>query len=287
MAKIEVTGVSLSYELIGKEGPAVVITPGGRYSKDTPGVRRLAEAIAASGYRVLIWDRPNCGEADLSFDGASDAQVCVAALSGLLKALDLGPALLVGGSAGSRQSVLMALRYPEQVNGLFIFWMSGGPIGLAVASMHYCGTSAIAAAQGGMEKVAELAIFEESLARNPRNRTKLLEMDPKTFIAKMQNWTAAFFPSPGCLLPGYANEELSNMMMPVMIVRGDELDLFHPRSTSEELHRAIPGSQLVEPVWGEGEWERRVIARAERGETLFTTVPLLAPQILNFFNTIV
>ncbi|MGO8890875.1 MAG: hypothetical protein ACLQB1_14460 [Streptosporangiaceae bacterium] len=35
-----------------------MITPGGRFSKDSPGVRELAAALAERGNRVLIWDRP-------------------------------------------------------------------------------------------------------------------------------------------------------------------------------------------------------------------------------------
>jgi len=286
MAKIQVNGIGLAYDIVGQGDRTVVITPGGRYSKDTAGVRPLAEALAGSGYRALIWDRPNSGEADICFEGGSDAQTSVDALAGLLKALDFGPTLLVGGSSGSRQSVLMALRYPRQVKGVFVFWMSGGPIGLSVASLHYCGASAIAAAQGGMEKVAALPIFDEPLSRNPGNRDRLLKLDPLDSIAKMQAWTAAFFPSPGSLVPGYSNQDLAELTMPTMIVRGDELDLYHPRATSEELHRFIPGSQLVEPAWGENEWERRIAAREERGEALFTSMPVLAPQIRAFFDTI-
>ena len=45
------------------------LTPGGRFSKDYPGVRELAEALAAAGNQVLIWDRPNTGESDVCFTG--------------------------------------------------------------------------------------------------------------------------------------------------------------------------------------------------------------------------
>jgi pimeloyl-ACP methyl ester carboxylesterase len=286
MAYIQVNGIKLAYRIFGTGEKTIVITPGGRYSKDTPGVPELGEALAAAGYKVLIWDRPNSGEADICFEGDSDGQMSIDSLAELLGCLEFGPALLIGGSAGSRQSILMALKYPELVRGLFLFWMSGGPIGLAVASMHYCGTSAIAAARGGMEAVAELPIFSELLERNPTNRDRLLSWDRKEFISKMQTWAGAFFPSRGSLLPGYSNSDLSALTMPTMILRGDEMDMFHPRSTSEELHRLIPGSHLAEPVWGENEWERRIVAREERGEPLFTTLPTLAPQIRTFFDTI-
>jgi hypothetical protein len=45
--------------------------PGGRFSKDDAGVRELAEALAAEGNRVVIWDRPNCGASDVHFTGDS------------------------------------------------------------------------------------------------------------------------------------------------------------------------------------------------------------------------
>ena len=54
MARAEIGGVSLAYEVVG-EGTPWAITPGGRFSRDTPGVRELAEALAEQG---------NCG-ADL------------------------------------------------------------------------------------------------------------------------------------------------------------------------------------------------------------------------------
>ncbi len=63
MAVAKVNGLSLAYEIIGDEGARPwVITPGGRFTKESPGVRELAVALAEQGNRVLVWDRPNCGE---------------------------------------------------------------------------------------------------------------------------------------------------------------------------------------------------------------------------------
>jgi hypothetical protein len=53
MPAAKVDGVSISYEVIG-EGRPWAITPGGRFSKDYPGVRELAEALAGEGNQVLI-----------------------------------------------------------------------------------------------------------------------------------------------------------------------------------------------------------------------------------------
>ena len=38
-------------------GDPLVLTPGGRFSMEYPGVRPLAEKLAEQ-YQVLLWDRP-------------------------------------------------------------------------------------------------------------------------------------------------------------------------------------------------------------------------------------
>src|SRR5690349_6972799 len=113
MATMDVDGTTIAYELIGDEGPVWTITPGGRFPKETAGVRELATAISHHGQRVVIWDRPNCGESDVRFTGASESEMQADALAGLLRGLDLGPAVIVGGSGGARVSLLTAVRHPD------------------------------------------------------------------------------------------------------------------------------------------------------------------------------
>ena len=60
MATCTIDGTTIAYELIG-DGQPFVLTPGGRFSMDAPGVRELALELAAHGKQVLIWDRPNTG----------------------------------------------------------------------------------------------------------------------------------------------------------------------------------------------------------------------------------
>src|SRR6185312_6660224 len=111
---------------VGDAGPAWTITPGGRFSKDVPGIRELAEAIAAHGQRVVIWDRPNCGASDVCFTGASESQMQADHLAGLLRHLALGPAVIVGGSGGARVSLLTAAEHPHVADRLGMLWSSGG-----------------------------------------------------------------------------------------------------------------------------------------------------------------
>src|SRR4029079_6706063 len=112
MPRTEVDGVSIAYEIVG-DGRPWIVTPGGRFSKDYPGVRELAVALAERGNRGLIWDRPSCGESELCFRGESESEMQADVLAGLLRALELTPAVVIDGSGGSRVSLLAAHRHPD------------------------------------------------------------------------------------------------------------------------------------------------------------------------------
>src|SRR5258707_14512069 len=112
MPTTRVSGLSIAYELIG-DGRPWVITPGGRFSKDSPGVRELAAALAERGNRVLIWDRPNCGASDVCFAGTSESAMQADALAALLEHLGMAPAVIAGGAGGSPVALLTAARHLE------------------------------------------------------------------------------------------------------------------------------------------------------------------------------
>src|SRR4029453_17265310 len=177
MATATVDGVTLAYEVLGDSGRPWVITPGGRFTKDDPGMRELAEAIVAGGNRVMIWDRPNCGESDVCFAGVTESDLQADTLAGLLRHLHLAPAVLVGWSGGARVSLLTAANHPDVAAGLAVLWVSGGVFGLMSLATHYCAGSVQAAWVGGMEAVVELPEWAEVIERNPGNRQRFLDQD--------------------------------------------------------------------------------------------------------------
>jgi pimeloyl-ACP methyl ester carboxylesterase len=280
MPATTVNGLSIAYELIGEDGPPWILTPGGRFSKDYGGVRELATSIADAGNRVVIWDRPNTGESDVTFDGPSESVVQADALAGLLRELDLGPTIIAGGSGGSRVSIIAAGRHPELAKGLAVWWISGGALGLIALGFHYCSESIRAAWQSGMEAVVELPEWAEVLERNPSNRDRMLAMDPKEFIDSLERWMTAYCPCGDELVPGLTSAEQAAMTMPTLVFRSGESDMNHPRTTSETIAAALPDAELVEPPWGDREWMDRQAARGADGTPLFTRWPLLAPQLL-------
>jgi pimeloyl-ACP methyl ester carboxylesterase len=279
MARAAIDGVSIGYEVIG-EGRPWALTPGGRFSKDDPGVRELAEALAALGNRVLIWDRPNTGESDVCFTGDSESAMQADALAGLLAHLDMAPAVIAGGSGGSRVSLLTAARHPEVAAGLAVWWITGGPFGLISLATHYCAGSIRAAWTKGMEAVAALPEWAEVVERNPSNRQRFLDQDPAAFIATLERWMVVYCPCEDAAVPGLPDDEARALDLPALVFRSGESDAYHTRATSERLAQVLPNARLVEPPWGDREWAERQEARTDgTAEGLFIRWPLLAPQL--------
>jgi len=271
---MNVDGLSVAYDVIGETGRPWVITPGGRFSMDTPGVRELAAELAALGNHVVVWDRPNCGASDVCFTGDSESEMQADVLAGLLRKLGLAPAVIAGGSGGARVSLLTAARHREVASGLATWWLSGGVYGLMTLGVHYCGGSLATAWKKGMDAVAELPEWEESIARNPGNRQRIAGQDRTDFIAAMERWMAAYCPREDQLVPGLPDSVARGLDIPALVFRSGESDCNHTRATSEKLAGLLPNARLVEPPWGDDEWNVRSAARQH-----FVGWPLLAPQL--------
>lgn len=287
MARIDVDGLEIDYELIGPErGQPLVLTPGGRYPRDTAGVPELGQVFAEAGYRVLLWDRPGCGASDIAFTAPSESVMNCEALVGLVRELGLKNVVLTGGSAGSRVTLMAAARMPENVEKISIWWISGGPVGLAGLAFFYCYDQITAASIGGMEKVVELPSWADQIRRNPRIRDILLRQDPDTYIETMQKWGKAFAYSDDSPVPGMGPQDWARLAMPVQVFRSGKSDVAHTRRTSEWVHELLPNSTLVEPPWGDQEWNYVSTfpddVANRRGR--FERWPLIAPKVLEFLK---
>jgi pimeloyl-ACP methyl ester carboxylesterase len=279
MATTTVNGLQIGFELIGDGSRPWVLTPGGRFAKDDPGVRELAAALVAGGdNRVLIWDRPNCGESDVCFTGSSESAMQADTLAALLEHLDMTPAVIAGGSGGSRVSMLTAARHREVTAGLGLWWISGGVYGLMSLGVHYCGQSIAKARQGGMEDVAALPEWAEVIERNPANRQRFLDQDRREFITAMERWCLAYCPCGDDLVPGLPDADARALDIPALVFRSGESDVSHTRETSEAVAAALPRARLVDPPWGDREWIERGAEREQTGG-LFVRWPLLAPAL--------
>jgi pimeloyl-ACP methyl ester carboxylesterase len=284
MSTATVNGLTIGYDVIGDGARTWVLTPGGRYARDTPGLRPLGEALAADGgARVLIWDRPNCGESDVCFEADSESNLHADTMVALLDHLGLAPAIVAGGSAGARVGLLAAERRPDAVRAQAMWWISGGPTELFILGNHYCVPSIRAAWREGMDAVAALPDWAEQIERNPANRQRIVDQDRAAFIATMERWLIAYAPRDGETIPGLPDDRMAQIGHPALVFNSGESDLNHPRAITEHVARVMPAARLVEPPWGDREWYER---QAERERGIFVRWPLLAPQLLAWADEI-
>ena len=281
MPTATVNGLSLAYEVIGDWASPGSITPGGRFTKESPGVRELAEALAEQGNKVLIWDRPNCGESDVCFEGPSESAMQADALAGLLTHLDMTPAVIAGGSGGARVSLLTAARHPETAAGLAIWWISGGVYGLLSLATHYCGGSLAAAwtrRHGGGGRPARVG---GGAGAQPVQPGALPGAGPGRVHRHDGALDAGLLPPRRRARARVSPDADARALdIPALVFRSGESDAApHAGHLGGAGRDAARTARLVEPPWGDREWIERQEAR---DEGLFARWPLLAPQLLEW-----
>ena len=280
MPLAELDGFEIAYDVVG-DGQPWILTPGGRFTKDVGGLPEMARALAERDRTVVTWDRPNCGASSVAFRGQSESEVQAEALGALLRHLDLGPTIIAGGSGGARVSLLASARNPDVAAGLAMWWISGGVPGLLQLAGYYCMPSLDAAWHGGMEAVAALDQWQEVIGGNPRNRERFLALDRQEFLEVMDRWALAYCPCENTLVPGLDATDIDRLAVPILVFRSGESDMSHTRATSEALAAGLPGAELVEPPWGDSEWNERRAAIETTG-SLFVRWPLLVPQLVEW-----
>lgn len=289
MSTIVVDTIEISYELLG-EGDPVVITPGGRYGKDVKGVRELAHALVADGHRALIWDRPNTGASGMALAHGFEPQMQADALAGLLRQLDLGPATLVGGSSGARVAMLAAARHPDVVARLAVLWAPSGELFTAMRlALSYYGDAWDAARSGGMQAAVDLANDGPNdwptRPTDVANRERLLAVDPAEFMATMADWGQQLMLHLGSPVAGMQAGEIAAITAPTLVFNSSPSDLNHPRGTTEQLHRLLADSRLVELPLDPEEWTHRFAEFRDTGQhVFFANWFRLAPQLLRFIE---
>jgi 2-hydroxy-6-oxonona-2,4-dienedioate hydrolase len=283
--EIEVNGGIVVYEWVGPEnGEVVVLTPGGRFSKDYGGVHELAYGLADGGKRVLLWDRPNCGKSDIQLYGRSESHMRAETLGLMLKKLGIEQVISAGGSGGARDSIIFTLMWPELVRKLAVWCIVGGTYSTMVLAHVYIMGELRTVRSKGIDGVMEMSEWATLIGANPRNKDRLLSIGTAEFERVMNRWLDAFIPKANEPIPGVSDWEFDQIKVPTLIVRGGEKDYDHPKRTSFEIHSLIKGSRLVEPPWPEDAWERASQASAAGKGSVFDFWPQGAPALLEFID---
>jgi pimeloyl-ACP methyl ester carboxylesterase len=258
----KVRGVNINYKILGNRGPWVALSPGGR--RDISGIELLAGKVADRGYRVVIFDRRNCGASDVVIDGnESEYEIWADDIHDLLRQLGALPVIVGGSSSGCRTALLFALRHPESVRALLLWRVTGGRFACERLAEEYYGQFITAAKAGGMAAVCEMEHWKERIEANPANRGALMNMDPARFIAVMSHWREYFLKGADLPVIGATETELQSIRVPACIVPGN--DNTHGRQTGENLGRLLQKGEVHilfpkhydEPLSPREEWDEK------------------------------
>jgi pimeloyl-ACP methyl ester carboxylesterase len=242
MQSTAIRGVKLVYEVLGKSGPWVTISPGGR--RGLASDRALGVLLAEAGFRVLVYDRRNTGASEIGFAGESESHEQAEDLLALLNALGTGPAYIAGCSSGSRLSLLLALHHPEAVKALLLWRVTGGEYAAKRLAFNYYEQFIAAAEQGGIDAVVKTEHFGAMIAANPANRKILEDMGADAFLAAMKRWLAGFHKGSSHPVAGITPDEMRRITLPTLIIPGN--DRIHPRAPGQAAHRLMPNSEYRE-----------------------------------------
>jgi len=267
MSEALVRGVCIHYEVVGDHGPWIALTPGSRRSFGE--LTDLSKAISASGYRVLLHDRRNCGASDVAFDGSgSEHEVWADDLYALGKALGALPMYVGGSSAGARLAILYALRHADGLRGLLLWRVTGGQEAVDRLAENYYGQFIKIARTGGMQAVCDSEHFSECIKARPSNRERLLKTDVEQFIAVMTHWRECFLQSANLPIVGATEQELRAIKAPACLIAGN--DVIHTPATARKAAALIPNSELHDDVVQKRadndllkEWDRKEWRAAE------------------------
>lgn len=215
----------------------------------------LCRLLTAAGYHVVRYDHRDTGRSGKS-DGEYDLSTMAADAAALIDGLGVGPAHVVGQSAGGMVSMLLALDRPELVRSLVLLSSSPGvnadvgpaprtgPPGPRAAVAERAARPVVSsptaverrqatAAEGWRTLVGPDALFDRAYWEDLVERVAARSREPDTSARHV----TAMDRTPS--LVGRIRE----LDVPTLIVHGEQDPVFPPEH-AEELRRAIPGARL-------------------------------------------
>lgn len=258
---ISVDGVELYYIEAGPaDGPAVMLLHG--FGGSTFTWRDTIPALADAGYRVIAYDRPPYGLSQKSADLDISSTAYADQLAGLMDALEIDTATLVGHSAGGGVVGHFAITYPQRVQAMV--YVAGA---ITLSQAENTDTARNGSALGGLGDFAEAldpnSPFARQLVRSfltPEQFTDILASayhpsfdvtddirEGYSRVLQVEDWEVGFL----ALLAGgdpaqdtIDAEVFSTLEQPTLIIWGED-DAWVPIEQGEVLRDLLPQAQWV------------------------------------------
>jgi pimeloyl-ACP methyl ester carboxylesterase len=242
---VETNGVRLWFEDLGDPAQEAVVLVMGATASAISWPPELLDALTTAGHRVVRFDNRDIGlSTHIDYETAPYTLDDMAADTiGLLDALGIDRAHLIGASMGGMISQLVAIHHPDRVRSLGLLITSPGPDErLSPASDDVVAVAARPVTTDGELEQRGVDLwrlltgsrfpFDEVAYRALAGRDAARGTNPNSAHA------LAVFTAPSRI------EALGAVTVPTVVVHGTEDPIF-PIDHGEALAKAIPGSTLV------------------------------------------
>ena len=248
---VEVEGVRIHYKQMGEGTPVMVLLHG--FGASTFSWREVMAPLAEMG-TVIAFDRPAFGLTERPMRDSEDwpgynpysydAQPRLTV--GLMDALGVESAILIGNSAGGTVSVLTALDYPERVDALVLVdaavYVGGGSASfvrplLATPQMRHLGPLIA-------RRIRDWGLdFGRSAWHDPAKiPTEFWEGYQKPL--RVENWDRALWELTSASERPDLVSRLDELTLPVLVITGDD-DRIVPTEQSIRLAGDLPNADLA------------------------------------------
>lgn len=244
---IEVNGLNVHYKKFGSGEPVFILLHG--FGASLFSWREVTAPLAEIG-TVIAYDRPAFGltERPMEWEGESpySQEAQIELVIGLMDALGVEKAILVGNSAGGTISMLTALQHPERVESLILVdpavYAGGGapawsrPL-LKAPQMNRVGPLFARQIQTRGPELVEVAWHDPG-----KITPDVMEGYQKPL--RVENWDKALWYLTISSRESGLAERLDELTLPILVITGDD-DRIVPTEQSVRLAGELPNAGLV------------------------------------------
>jgi len=281
MATAIIDGITTRYEVVGSGPPLLMYAPGGfdatieKWSSQSIYAKIKPLEHLSKHYTCIVFDRRECGQSGGRVERVTWAHY-VAQGKGLLDQLGIKRAHLMGGCMGCSPVAAFAVKHPEMVASMILFWPVGGP--KYRLSSHQRFTEHLAfVQQNGLEAVVALIGKDgKAFGADPRGGpwASVIKWDKafaESYARQNVDHYKLIVAAMGRTLidrdtaPGAEAEDLMRVETPALIVPGH--DAAHATSAARYLEECLPRAEYWDvPVAEQTEeaTSRRLLAFLEK-----------------------
>lgn len=244
---IEVNGLNVHYKKFGSGEPVFILLHG--FGASLFSWREVTAPLAEIG-TVIAYDRPAFGLTERPMEWESESpysqEAQIELVIGLMDALGVEKAILVGNSAGGTISMLTALQYPERVESLILVdpavYAGGGapawsrPL-LKTPQMNRVGPLFARQIQTRGPELVEVAWHDPG-----KITPDVMEGYQKPL--RIENWDKALWYLTISSRESGLAERLDELTLPILVITGDD-DRIVPTEQSVRLAGELPNAGLV------------------------------------------